>query len=891
VSWLSRLVNIARGGRLDRDLDDEIRFHLEARTADLVKDGIPENEAAERARRQFGNTLFLRESSRNVKLMPRVESIVRDVVFGLRLSRRTKTVTGAALLSLSLAIGACTAAFSLIDALILRPLPVDDPHSLVYIGLRGPGDTRDGLSFNYPLFAQMRDISREQVRLFAVSDQRRGEAMFDDRAEPEKVYGQWISGDALAILGVEPALGRLLTTSDDVHPGQHPVAVLSYEFWTRRFGRDPRVLGRWVTIREKSLQIVGVAEQGFSGVEPGIMTDLWAPTMMWDDQAISDPSTRWFRIWGRLQSASGSEQGQARLQSVLTGFNRDLAASRPELSRERVERLLATKVFLRSAATGPSGLREQFARPLWVLGGVAVLVLLIACSNVASLLVARATAREREMALRISIGAGRGRLIQQLLIESALIAIASCALGAIIAYTAAPAVVSMLSTSRSLVRLDLQIDWRLFAFLGTVAATVTALFGLVPALRASAVAPVDALKSGSGKHTSAIAFFRPLVAGQTAFGFVVLFVAGLCLSSFARLEHIELGFDEHDLAIVHVDARPLGHGVEALAAWEALLDRLQHSPGIQGASLSGWSLFEGPGRNKSLRIPGRPIDPYEPWYLGVSPGFFNTMRIRHVAGRDFEWRDGRPAQPSAVIVNESFARRYYPSQSPIGQRFFRVDGGTVLVPQDIIGVVADAKYTDLREPAPPTVYDPYRPDERPAATVQVRTSLASAGLAAMLRQELPKVHPAFRLVDVTPQSRLVDNHLVRDRALALLSAFFSVVAIVLVSVGLFGVLSYSVVQRTREIGIRLALGARPRQLVRLVLADVGGVTAIGLIVGAAGGIAAARFVTSLLYEVSLSDASTFAAPLVCLVAACALSALIPALRAMRVDPNTALRYE
>jgi predicted lysophospholipase L1 biosynthesis ABC-type transport system permease subunit len=244
-----------------------------------------------------------------------------------------------------------------------------------------------------------------------------------------------------------------------------------------------------------------------------------------------------------------------------------------------------------------------------------------------------------------------------------------------------------------------------------------------------------------------------------------------------------------------------------------------------------------------------------------------------------------------VIVNESFARRYYPSQSPIGQRFFRVDGGTVLVPQDIIGVVADAKYTDLREPAPPTVYDPYRPDERPAATVQVRTSLASAGLAAMLRQELPKVHPAFRLVDVTPQSRLVDNHLVRDRALALLSAFFSVVAIVLVSVGLFGVLSYSVVQRTREIGIRLALGARPRQLVRLVLADVGGVTAIGLIVGAAGGIAAARFVTSLLYEVSLSDASTFAAPLVCLVAACALSALIPALRAMRVDPNTALRYE
>jgi len=341
---------------------------------------------------------------------------------------------------------------------------------------------------------------------------------------------------------------------------------------------------------------------------------------------------------------------------------------------------------------------------------------------------------------------------------------------------------------------------------------------------------------------------------------------------------------------VNVEARELRQAdTKAIAIWEQLLGRLRQTPGIKSASLSGWGLFEGSGRNKSVRIPGRAVDAHDPWYLPVSPRFLETMRIPLIDGRDFEWRDAQQELPSAVIVNESFARRYFPGESPLGKRFFRVDRGSTMVAQDIIGIAGDAKYTSIRETTPPTVYDPYRPADW--AAIQLRTQVESGTLAAVLRDELPRIHPTFRLADVTLQSTLIENTLVRDRALALLSAFFSVVAMVLVGVGLYGVLSYRVVQRTREIGIRLALGARPLQVVGLVLSEMGSVMAIGLVIGAGGGIAAARFITALLYEVRPSDTWSVAAPLTCLIVACALSALFPALRATRVDPTTSLRDE
>ena len=879
-----------RSGRLNRDLDDEIRFHLEARTEEYMREGLSTEEAGARARRQFGNPTLVRDESRDLKLFPRLESILRDVSFAVRLWRRNRLVTGAALVSLSLAIGACTAAFSLIDALILRTLPVDEPRSLVYVALRTPAEPHDGLSFNYPLFREMRAATSRHLRLFALSDQGRRDVVFDDSGHVEKVYGQWVSGDAFALLGVKPALGRVLASTDDINPGQHPIAVLSYDFWTRRFGRNPDVLGRWVTIREKPLQIVGVAAHGFTGVEPGIITDVWAPMMMWDDRAISDPDTRWFRIWGRIQAGVAEEQARTVLQTVFSRFARAQVARRPEESRERHDQLLNTRVHLRSAATGPSGLRENFARALWVLGAIAGLVVLIASMNVASLLVARATARQREMAVRASIGAGRSRLIQQALIESLLLAFTACALGGFLSAIATPKLVSMISTSATTVRLDVRPDWRVFAFLGGMGLLVTFVFGLAPLRHASAAQPANALRSGGGRHATRAGSFRPLVAAQIAFSFVVLFLGGLCLTSFLKLLRTDLGFDTNDLALASVTvASPAHDAGQALASWISLLERLEHTPGIESASFSRWGLFAGSGRNKSVRIPSRPIDAYAPWYLQVSPGFLRTMGIPLVAGRDLDWRDARPELPGAVVVNESFARRYFPGESPLGKRFFRIDGGSTLVAQDVIGVARDAKYTSIREPAPPTVYEPFRPEN--AAVIQVRTRLEMGALLASMRAEVPRAHAAFRLADLTLQSTLVDNHLVRDRALAVLSAFFSVVAGVLVIVGVYGLLSYTVLQRTREIGIRLALGARPMQVVALVLWGIGGMTLIGVAIGAAGAALTGRFMTAMLFEVSPTDPWNIAFPLLCLLLACAFAVVMPAQRAARIAPTTALTVE
>ena len=776
--------------------------------------------------------------------------------------------------------------------LILRPLPVRDPHQLVNVVHRAVGDDADAAWFNYPLFERMRSASRSYVQLFGMSMPSRRDAVFDDGGgQPEKVYAQWISGDAMEILGVKPALGRLFTASDDQRPGQHPVAVISHDFWIRRFAGSPIAIGRWVTLREKQLQIVGIAERGFTGVEPGLMTDVWAPNMMWDDRAISEPGWSWFRVWGRLQPDVRPEEARAVLQTVSANFRRERAAKRPaDESREQLERYINAPLHVRSAANGRSELRISFGRALWILGVVAALVLLVACANVASLLTARTAARGREMALRISIGAGRGRLIQQVLIESALISLMSCLTGALLALYLARFAVSLLSSSVSVIRLDVGLDWRMLAFVAATGTVVTVLFGLAPALRASTTPPGPTLKSGSGRETAKKKVFGPLIAAQTAFGFIVLFISGLFLASFVKLIGTDLGFDRDQVVVVNIEYRDLRQsGPETLAVWRQMLEQVGELPGIESAGLATWSLFEGSTSSRSVRIPGRPVEAFEPFYLPVSPGFFETMRIRLVDGRAFDWRDVKLSGDSPVVVNQSFARRYFPGEHALGKRFSYVGRGNALVSQEIVGIVQDAKYASVRQAAPPTVY---LPQLTPGWTaVQLRTKAEPAAVAARLRQELPRIHPSLRIVDVTLQSTLVDNALVRERALALISGFFSVVAIILVTVGLYGTLSYTVLVRTREIGIRLALGARPMRVAGLMLTEVGILTTIGLAVGIAGGLAGSRYITTLLYQVLPTDVTSLGLPVMSILAAAAFSALVPALRALRVDPVETLRRE
>ena len=847
--------------------------------------------------------MHTRETSRDAKLLPWLESLLRDARFGFRMLRKDSAVTAAALASLALAIGASLAAFALVDALLLRPLPVYQPERLVQLSTWDERDPHENYTFNYPLFERCRQATRGQLELFGMSNQSPEAVVFaKSGGVQEKVRLQYASGNALTSLGIRPALGRLLNPSDDLRPGAHPVAVLSYDFWMRRFGGDPAVLGRWFSNGAKQFQIVGVTAKGFTGIEPGKDTDLWVPTMMWSvPEDLSDAGSYWFIVLGRLKPGVTAEAVRPILQGVYANFLREQAAGfRADESRAVVDSFLHGSLHVLAAPNGPSRLRETFARPLWILAAVAALLLLIACSNLANLFTARALAREREMALRISIGAGRGRLLRQLLVEGLLLAGAASVLAAMFAAVAAPSLVGLLSTSDSPAYLDLHPDWRMLAFLLLACTTATLLFALLPALRASGVSPHEALKSG-GRQPARAGALRPMLAAQIAFSFVVLFVAGLLLLSFRQLTHVNLGFRKNGVVLIGVettDPNPFAKIYYTPAARLTalqLVDRVREVPGVRNAAMCEFGFFSGSLMGENVRIPGRAPGDGGIYGVPVSPGFLETTGVRLLEGRSFAPADITPTpdqhetagRASAVLVNQAFARRFYPGQDPVGKRFVEARGDTDL-PRDIIGVVRDVRLQSVRDPAPPTVFVPLRGLN---GTLAVRTDGDPWRVVPLVRRQIDSFGHSVRSGDVTLQSTLVDDALVRERLLALLAGFFALAAVALAGVGLYGVLSYSVVRRTKEIGIRMALGAKQASVVRLVVREIAIAAAVGIAAGLVLGRLLARPVESLLYEVKPGGFWSLALPLALLLAAAALAAFRPAYRAAKVEPAVALRNE
>jgi predicted permease len=885
MSWMSRFTNVLRLRRVDRDLDDEQRFHLESRIEDLMRDGLTREQAAARAARQFGGRLRTRESSRDVKLLPWLDSLARDARHGVRLLRRDATVTTAAVVSLALAIGACTAAFSLIDALMLRTLPVRDPASLVYLTRdTSETDIRIATLLSHPHLQRFRAAAPSQVEIFSMSHQSLRQAILPDSGgAEEKLRLQFVSGNAMTVLGVGTALGRILQPSDDVTRSAHQVAVISHAFWSRRFAADPRAVGRWMEIEQQPFQIVGVAERGFTGSEPGVLTDVWAPNMMWGrGQDLSNSDWNWLRVWGRLAPGVDREAIVPIVNTTYTNLEREKQSARqsPAPATRRAERLA-----VRPAATGVSGLRERFARPLVILAALVGIVLLIACSNLANLLLARGAARDREMMLRASIGASRARLLQQVLVEASILTAAATLVGIVFARAAVPLIVGMITMSDNPVYLDTTIDLRVVAFVTALGSLTTLVFALAPAMRASAAPPHGALAQSGPRHTSQSVLLRPLVALQIGFSLMVLFVAGLLLQSFDRLTRVDLGFAPDGVALVTIEARePLAPDVNR-AAGRQLLEEVRRLPGVEAASLSGWGFFKGWSSNGSFAIPGS--GHAQTRILQVSPGFFATMHVKVIAGRELEARDVAVEEPSALVVNEAFARTYFPGESAVGQRLERERRGQT-VRYEIVGVSRNARDGDVRGAVGPYVYEP-TPD--PQGALQIRTRLDLPTLTARVRELLPRVHPSLRLTDVTLQSSLVGNAMLRERLLAVLSGFFALVGLVLAAVGLYGVSSYAVVRRTREIGIRLALGARPVAVVRSVLGSVG----VAALIGAAGGVAAglffSRFVRTLLFETQPLDPWSLAVPAAGLMLVVIIAASRPAHRAARIDPVVALRAD
>jgi predicted permease len=901
MSWVSRIARALRPDRTGAELADELQFHIDQRIEDLIHDGVPRDEAERLARRQFGSPLRLRESSREVKSAVWLENLLGDFRFGLRMLSRSRTASLAATASLALAIGASTAAFALIDALILRPLPLAAPDQLIDLAHVMPAffspdnQARESNSFSYAQFELFRDTARDYADLFTMRLSGGFQtALFDDAGGvSENIRAESISGRGFEILGVRPALGRLIEPADDAVSDGHPVAVLSYAFWKRRFGASASVLGRWVTIGNTHFQIVGVAAAPFAGVEPGYLTDLWLPfSAAADPHNLADPDYASFAVWGRLHAETEAAQLHDPLQAAFTNFLRERVRINPprNLHGSQLREFTDAPLRVRDASHGADSLfRLQFRRPLKILALICGLLLLIACSNVANLMLARASARETEMAIRVSLGAGRFRLIQQMLIESGQMAAAAGFLAVWFAVMAAPAIVARLGPSEFPAWLNVAPDARTLAFAGVLSLAVALIVGLVPALRASSASPAATLKSGGSQGTGRVGPMRWMLAAQVGFSVSVLFLSGLLLLSFRKLITVDLGFAPDNVVLLDLAARhPESH---RRSAGRELLEHIRHLPAVRAASISAQRPMGGDLvwiMEPIIRLPGRANETVRPREVPVSAGFFNAMQIRWIAGRDFLPEEIASDSP-AVIVNQAFVDKFYPSQNPMGQSFLKLTDDPDPIRQQIIGEVGNARYNNVREPEGPAIYTPLR--DVAGATLNVRTTSRAASLIPWLHKEVESAAPELSVRGSILLSSQIDNTMISERLLALLAGFFSVVALLLAGVGLYGVMNYAAVRRTREIGIRIALGARRAGVVRLMVTSTAPPVIAGILLGVAGGLALAQYLSSQLFGIHATDFGSLAAPLISILAAAVVGVLPPALRAASADPLIALRHE
>ena len=884
MSFWSRITYAFRGDRLNHEIDEEFAAHIE----EAIAAG---NDPAE-VRRTFGSQFRLREQSRDARIFVWLDRLRADLVFGWRQLLKRKITTAAAVLSLALAIGACTSAFRLIDALFLRPLPVAHADSLYALARQGLDDfgvlqTFDG--FAYPNFSNMRAAAKGQAELIATSFTNRTDLTYATDNEMEKGYLQYVSGTMFPIFGLQPALGRLFTTDDDISPGAHPYAVISYNYWSRRFANDPQVLGRSVRIGGNLFQIIGVGPKSFTGTEPGIITDIFLPTMMSPDVTRSDNT--WIRVFAVINPGVPRESLRSKLDTISLNYETERAKGLVGMSQHNIEMSLQKKMLIKPAASGVSSLQGDYRHPLVWLGVLVALVLLIACANVANLMTAQTASRAREMALRVSIGAGRSRLVQLVLVENVMLALFSAALGAIFAWWAAPFVVSRINPPDNPAHLVLPADWRVLVFGSLLTLAVTLLFGLAPALRASSIQPVTALKGSEEPHSKSRSMYA-LIAAQVAFCFVVLFLAGLFVATFRNLNSRPLGFDPKDLLFVETYT-PHGQLPES---WSQMADTLHAVPGVKDAAVAGWPLLSGGGWAGSISVNAAPPKDTLGWFLTISPGWLNTMKIRLIDGRDFNSTDSFPGQ---AIVNQTFVKTFFNRADPIGHTFERVNpsGRRQLV--QVIGVVPDAPYSNLHDPILPVAYVPNRMLDANGAlnpadggTFFLRTSgINPISLAPTLRRLVAKTNPAYRVNNVQTQQELVDNQSIRERLLALLALFFATVALLLAAIGLYGVLNYSVLQREREIGIRIAVGARIGSIARLVTTQIFVSVLIGAAAGVVLGMASVSYVQTLLFGVKGTDPSMLIAPALVLLATALLAALPAVLRAARIDPSIMLRAD
>ena len=885
MSWWSRMANVVRGDRLRGEIDEELQSHI----AEAIDHG---REPAE-ARAAFGSALRRREESRDIRLIPWLDSLRADAIFGWRQLNKNRATSAAAILSLALGMGACTAAFRLIDALLLRPLPVAHPERLYAVSrqefrLAADGNAHVYDGWAYPAFRLMRAAVRDQAELIALTFGPTDLTYASDQ-EIEKADVQYVSGWMFDAFGLHPAMGRLLTEGDDREPGAHPYAVLSDDYWGRRFGRDPKIIGRTLRMDKRLYEIVGVCAGPFTGTSTGFVTDIFVPTMM--NPAVDRSDSTWHETLARLKPGVAVEAVRARLDAVSRAFEAERSKSYPGMSRQSIDEMLKQRVVMRPAGAGVSSVQKAYRQPLVVLGALAALVLLIACANAANLMTGQAAARAREMALRVSIGAGRGRLVQLVLVEGAWIGCLAAAAGALFAWWAVPMVLGMQNPLDEPLRLSLPADWRVLGFGLVLTLGVTLLFGLAPALRASAVKPAGALKGGDDPH-SRRRLMHGMVAAQAAFCFLVLYAAGLLTATFERLSQQPTGFSAERLLTLNTVAEH----PQPQAYWDQVVEHLRTVPGVEAVALASRPLLSGYSSNDAVAIDGGAPSEDMAFFLSASPGFMSEMKIAFVDGRDFRAGD---TYPGAAIVSEAFAKRFFKGENPVGRWFERATDEGPRLRLQVVGLVRDARYMEMREKLLPVAYIPFRRVDVKGAlqpvrrgTIVVRTASANPrALAAILSWEVARARPEFRVNVVETQAEIDQVYTVRERLLAVLGLFFAAVALLLAGVGLYGVLDYSVLQRRREIGIRMAIGAQAGSIARLVTVEIFAMVVLGGLAGVGLGMASVRYIAALLYQVSAGDVGMIVLPSVTILAAALLAGLPAVLRALRIDPAAMLRAE
>ena len=934
MSWRRQIAKIGALFRRQKPVDDlaeEIRSHLEMEERENREAGMPPDEAHYAALRRFGNVTQAQETSRETWGWPWLETIVQDLRYGLRQLGRNPGFTAVAVITLALGIGANTAIFSLIDAVMLQSLPVRKPSQLVVLRWSahkwpqvsesssfgdcegGSKNNPSGCSLPFPFFEQVR--SQKDIFSEAAAFAGPAELVLTGNGAARMVRGEMVSGDYFSTLGVGAAAGRTLGLDDD-KVSASPAIVLGYKFWQSAFGGDRSVIGRTVTLNATLATIVGVADPSFTSFTPGGDQDVFLPLSLlpslnveWGNHSRS-LNNWWLVVVARLKAGisrekAGAEVGVLCRNIVLHGDKPPYKASDDP------------RITLLPAQSGLSGRRAEIRMPLYILMGIVSFILLIACANVAGLLLSRAAARQKEMAVRLSVGADRQRIVRQLLTESLLLSISGGALGVLFAVRGVHWLTTLISKSLGRFTYLIEPDWNVMAFTVAISAFTGIAFGLAPALRTTRVDLTPALKEGSsilpGAGAGSPSYLgNALVVAQVVLSMIVLVGAGLMVRTLENLHNVDPGFDTKNVLLFGIDPTLEKYtDVRIEGLYRGLREQFSALPGVISASYSFPALLTGSLSQTTVHVEGRqskegvPVDE-----LRAGPGFFETMGIPLVTGRTFTAADfkqaaeaaafekkaresaqaqnpvqraaaGSPPGPTMpVVVNRLFAQEYLTGQNPLGKRLGKS--------WQIVGVMGDIKYNSLRREIQPTVYVPKTGG---GAEFELRTASNPETLIPEVRKVVEQADKKLPLASIRTQKESIEKQLAAERVIAQLASFFGVLALVLACGGVYGLLSYEVARRTREIGIRMALGAEKRDVLRMVVGHGVKLALIGVLVGIAGALALTRFLASLLYGVKPTDPLTFAAVSLILIAVALLACYIPARRASKVDPMVALRYE